>query len=173
MAGFGILYPVIFPILATRVSTGSILYNFIKSITENTFDKNAVFSGRNMLYPEAERMLKADLLKNIFGFGKPMTDVLGVHNDYYMVRYAYGIIGTIIVSVLLIQFFKKAYVLIQKGDNITFGCVAVIIGVLFQQASEGWFLASPLVILMAFVYMAIVVKRYRMSEGKHLKNENL
>lgn len=173
MAGFGVLYPVIFPYLATHISTSSPLYNFVKMVTEDTFDKTAVFSGRNLLYPEAERILKTDVLNNIFGYGKPMTDILGVHNDYYMIRYAYGIIGTVIIGILLVQFFKKAYVLIKKGDNITFGCVAVIVGVLFQQASEGWFLATPLVVLMAYVYMAIVVKRYRMSEGKHLKNENL
>lgn len=173
IACFGVLYPVIFPTLATRISNQSPLYTFIKTITESTFDKNAVFSGRNALYPEAERILSSYSFNNIFGFGRPMTDVLAVHNDYYMIRYAYGIIGTIIIGALLFMFFKKAYVLIQKGDNITFGCVAVIIGILFQQASEGWFLATPLVVLMAFVYMAIVIKRYRMSEGKHLKNENL
>lgn len=172
ISAFGVFYPVIFPILATRISNQSPLYDFVKSITENTFDKSAVFSGRNVIYPEAERILRTDIFNNIFGFGNPMTSVLAVHNDYYMIRYAYGIIGTIIIGALLVMFFKKAYVLIQKGDNITFGCVAVIVGVLFQQASEGWFIATPLIVLMAFVYMAIVIRRYRMSEGKHLKNEN-
>ena len=166
-------YPLIFPFIATSVDNGSPIYSFIKSITENGFEKNSVFSGRNALYPVAEQILDSSLLNNIFGFGNPMTKVLAVHNDYYMIRYAYGIIGTLIIGALLIMFFKKAYVLIQKGDNITYGCVVVIVGVLFQQASEGWFLATPLIVLMAYVYMAIVIKRYRMNEGKHLKNENV
>ena len=173
MSTFGILYPVIFPLLATNITNESPLYSFVKAITEENFDKTSVFSGRNALYPIAEQMLDSSFFNNVFGFGNPMTNVFSVHNDYYMIRYAYGIIGTVIIAILLVQFFKKAYVLIKKGDNITFGCVAVIVGILFQQASEGWFLASPIIILMAFVYMAIVIKRYRMSEGKHLKNENL
>lgn len=168
-----VLYPALFPIIITKVSKGTPLYTFIRSITEDSFDKNSVFSGRDAIFPVAEEILEASPFNNILGFGNPMTKVLAVHNDYYMIRYAYGIIGTIIIAALLFAFFKNAYTLIQKGDNITFGCVAVIVGVLFQQASEGWFLATPLVVLMAFVYMAIVIKRYRMSEGKHLKNENL
>ena len=168
-----IIYSAIFPMIASGISRQSPLYTFVKSITEEGFDKASVFSGRNAIYPVAEQILDSSLFNNIFGFGNPMTEVLAVHNDYYMVRYAYGIIGTVIVAALLITFFKKAYVLIQKGDSITFGCVAVVIGILFQQASEGWFIATPLVVLMSFVYMAIVIKRYRMSEGRHLKNENL
>ena len=167
-----ILYPAIFPIIVTKVNKGTALYTLLRSITEDGFDKNSVFSGRDAIFPVAEGIFDSSLFNNVLGFGDPMINVLAVHNDYYMIRYAYGIVGTIIITALLIAFFKNAYVLIQKGDNITFGCTAVIVGVLFQQASEGWFLATPLVVLMAFVYMAIVIKRYRMSEGKHLKNEN-
>lgn len=172
VCGIAIFYPVIFPII-TKLVAGTSTYTFLRQILESFFDKEGVFSGRDGLFPAAEIILEKSVFNNVLGFGNPMTEVLSVHNDYYMIRYAYGIIGTIIIGVLLGAFFKKAYVLIQKGDNITFGCVVVVIGVLYQQASEGWFLASPLVILMAFVYMAIVIKRYRMSEGKHLKNENL
>ncbi len=171
ICGAAILYPVIFPIITKQIA-GTSTYTVLRRILESAFEKDGVFSGRDSLFPLAEFILKKSLFNNIFGYGNSMTNVLSVHNDYYMIRYAYGIIGTIIIGVLLGAFFKKAYVLIQKGDNITFGCVAVLIGVLYQQASEGWFLASPLVILMAFVYMAVVIKRYRMSEGKHLKNEN-
>lgn len=171
MCGVAILYPVIFPIITKQIA-GTITYTTLRQILESFFDKEGVFSGRDGLFPAAEIILEKSMFNNVLGFGNPMTEVLAVHNDYYMIRYAYGIIGTIIIGVLLGAFFKKAYALIQKGDNVTFGCVVVLIGVLYQQASEGWFFASPLVILMAFVYMAIVIKRYRMSEGKHLKNEN-
>lgn len=171
ISAFGITYPAIFPWLAVNIPNDSPLYSFVKTISEENFDKSSVFSGRNALYPIAEQLLDSSVFNKVLGFGNPMTNVLAVHNGYYMIRYAYGIVGTIIITALLIMFFKKAYVLIRKGDNITFGCVAVVIGILFQQGSEGWFLATPLVVLMAFVYMAIVVKRYRISEGKHLKNE--
>lgn len=167
-----VLYPALFPVLITQVSRGTPLYMFLRTITEDSFDKFSVFSGRDAIFPVAEEIINSSTFNNVLGFGNPMIKVLAVHNDYYMLRYAYGIVGTVIVAALLVVFFKKAYVLIQKGDNITFGCFAVIVGVLFQQASEGWFLGTPLVVLMAFVYMAIVIKRYRMSEGKHLKNEN-
>lgn len=165
-------YPVFFPALSLNAS-GTKLYNVLLEITTDVFDKNSVFSGRTELYEAAERLTSQYDLRSFLGFGEPMTDALPVHNDYYMVRYAYGIIGTLVIVGLLIAFFEKAYVLIKKDDNITFGCVVVTLGIIFQQASEGWFLASPLPVLMAFVYMAIVIKRYRMSEGKHLKNENL
>ena len=165
-------YPVFFPVLSLNAS-GTKLYNVLLEITTDVFDKNSVFSGRTVLYEAAERLTSQYDLRGFLGFGEPMTDALAVHNDYYMIRYAYGIIGLAIIVILLVTFFEKAYVLINKGDNIAFGCVVVTLGIIFQQASEGWFLASPLPVLMAFVYMAIVIKRYRMSEGKHLKNENL
>ncbi len=171
MCGSAIFYPVVFPII-TKLIEGTDTYTILRWMLENIFDKEGVFSGRDALFPVAENILEKSLFNNILGFGNPMTEVLAVHNDYYMIRYAYGIVGTIIVAALLVMFFKKAYVLIQKGDNITFGCVAVIVGVLYQQATEGWFLATPITVLMAFAYMAIVIKRYRMSEGKRLKNEN-
>ncbi len=166
-----VFYSAILPIIMNVVS-GTVVYEYIRNILEAIFTKEGLFSGRNELFQVAEMILKSNIFKNIFGFGNPMTSVLAVHNDYYMVRYAYGIVGTVIIGMLLYKFFKDAYVLVKKGDNITFGCVAVVIGILYQQGTEGWFLGSPLVILMAFVYMAIVIKRYRMSEGKHLKNEN-
>ncbi len=169
LCGAGIAYPVVFPTLITHITKGTALYNFMRTISEDEFDKFSVFSGRNEIYPVAEKILDSSLFNNIMGFGNPMTKVLAVHNDYYMIRYAYGIVGTIIIAALLISFFKHAYVLIRKGDNITFGCVVVLIGVLFQQASEGWFLATPLVVLMSFVYMAIVIKRYRIKQGNHVK----
>lgn len=173
MSAFGLIYFVVFPVIVSRVSKETYLYTIMRSITENSFDKFSVFSGRDAIYPMAEQILDSSLLNKFFGFGNPMTEILAVHNDYYMIKYAYGIIGVVIIFAMLITFFKKAYVLVQKGDNITFGCVAVVIGILFQQASEGWFLATPLVVLMAYVYMAIVIKRYRISEGKRLKNEAL
>ncbi len=168
---FAIAYPVLFPIITKQVA-GTSTYTFLRQFMESFFDKEGIFSGRDGLFPIAESIIERDLFNNILGFGNPMTEILSVHNDYYMIRYAYGIIGTVIICALLITFFKNAYVLIKKGDNITFGCTAVIIGILYQQASEGWFLGTPLIVLMAFVYMAIVIKRYRMSEGTHLKNEN-
>ncbi len=164
-------YPVVFPAMAINAS-GTTIYNLVLEITTDVFEKNSVFSGRTILYQEAERIMGTSDFNSVLGFGAPMTDVLAVHNDYYMIHYGFGIVGIFVIVGLFVAFFEKAHVLIKKGDNITFGCVAVVLGIMFQQASEGWFIASPLPILMAFVYMAIVIKRYRMSEGKHLKNEN-
>ncbi len=161
--GFAILYPSIFPALAMHASNTKI-YSYLKLITADVFDKSSVFSGRNVLFQETERILGSSLFNNIFGFGNTVNAVISAHNDYYCLRYAYGIVGTIIVAGLMVFFFEKAYTLIRKGDNIVYGCTIVIVGILFQQASEGWFVGVPLIILMSFVYMAIVIKRVREYE---------
>ncbi len=160
---FAILYPAIFPTLTLRVHNTT-FYNYLKMITVDVFDKTSVFSGRNIIYQEVERLLDSAAVNNFFGYGNHINQIIPAHNNYYYLRFSYGIVGTLMIAGLLIFFFEKAYTLIKKGDDITFGCVIVIVGILFQQASEGWFLGSPLVILMAFVYMAIVVKRYREDE---------
>ena len=161
--GFAILYPSIFPALAMHASNTKI-YSYLKMITADVFDKSSVFSGRNVLFQETERILESSLFNNIFGFGNTVNAYISAHNDFYCIRFAYGIIGTIIIAGLLILFFEKAYTLIRKGDNIVYGCTIVVVGILFQQASEGWFIAVPLIILMSFVYMAIVIKRIREYE---------
>ncbi len=161
--GFALLYPSIFPALAMHASNTKI-YSYLKMITADVFDKSSVFSGRNVLFQETERILESSLFNNIFGFGNTVNAVISAHNDYYCLRYAYGIVGTIIIAGLLVLFFEKAYTLIRKGDNIVYGCTIVIVGILFQQASEGWFVGVPLIILMSFVYMAIVIKRVREYE---------
>ena len=161
--GFAILYPSIFPALAMHASNTKI-YSYLKMITADVFDKSSVFSGRNILFQETERILESSLFNNIFGFGNTVNAFISAHNDFYCIRFAYGIIGTIIIAGLLILFFEKAYTLIRKGDNIVYGCTIVVVGILFQQASEGWFIAVPLIILMSFVYMAIVIKRIREYE---------
>lgn len=161
--GFAILYPSIFPALAMHASNTKI-YSYLKMITADVFDKSSVFSGRNVLFQETERILESSLFNNIFGFGNTVNAFISAHNDFYCIRFAYGIIGTIIIAGLLVLFFEKAYTLIRKGDNIVYGCTIVFVGILFQQASEGWFIAVPLIILMSFVYMAIVIKRIREYE---------
>ncbi len=172
ICAFSLLYPAVFPRISYMLR-GTDIYRFVSRITSEYFSKQSVLSGRDELFYEAERLLESSFIKNLFGFGSPISQTLSAHNDYYSIRYAYGIIGTIIIAILLIKFFKIAYVLIQRGDKITFGCVAVIIGILIQQASEGWLFGSNIVVLLAFVYMAIVIKRYRISERKRLKNEAL
>ncbi len=167
--GFFLLYPAIFPKLSI-VAGGTEFYKIIKEITMDVFDKSSVLSGRDIIFREAERLLNTSLFNYVLGFGNSVTNVLAVHNGYYALRYAYGIMGTLVIAGLFVYFFEKAYVLVKKGDSITYGCVVIIWGILFQQASEGWFIGTPLVALMSFVYMAIVIKRFRIKEGNRLKD---
>ena len=159
---FAILYPLIFPWIATEMAD-SVLYEWLAEITETIYDKGqgGVFSGRLTIFLGAERLIDESFVHSLFGYGKTMVSFYAAHNGYYVLHYTYGLIGTLVIVGLLIYFFEKTFVLIKAGDSISYGCFVIMISVLFQQASEGWFLGSYLVTLMPFVYMAIVVKRYR------------
>ena len=169
---FAILYPLIFPWIATEM-VGTALYEWLAEITETIYDKGqgGVFSGRPKLYLEAEKLIGESWVHYLFGYGKTMVSFYAAHNGYYVLHYTYGLIGTLVIVGALIYFFEKTFILINAGDSISYGCFAIMISVLFQQASEGWFLGTYLITLMPFVYMAIVIKRYRIYIQKR-KNEN-
>lgn len=169
---FAILYPLIFPWIATEM-VGTALYEWLAEITETIYDKGqgGVFSGRPKLYLGAEKLIGESWVHYLFGYGKTMVSFYAAHNGYYVLHYTYGLIGTLVIVGALIYFFEKTFVLIKAGDSIAYGCFAIMISVLFQQASEGWFLGTYLITLMPFVYMAIVIKRYRIYMQKR-KNEN-
>lgn len=165
-----LLYPVLFPLIGQEL-IGTDLYKLLEQITKDVYDKGqgGVFSGRLGIFAGAEKLISESWFHYLFGYGETMVSFYAAHNDYYLLHYTFGLIGTLIIAGMLIYFFEKTYVLIKDGDNIAYGCFAIMISVLFQQASEGWFLATFLVTLMPFVYMAIVIKRYRTNERGLLK----
>lgn len=165
-----LLYPVLFPFIGQGL-VGTELYSFLEKITKDVYDKGqgGIFSGRLGIFAGAEKLISESWFHYLFGYGKTMVSFYASHNDYYLLHYTFGLIGTLIVTGMLVYFFEKTYVLIKEGDNIAYGCFAIMISVLFQQASEGWFLATFLLTLMPFVYMSIVVKRYRSSQRGLLK----
>lgn len=159
---FAILYSAIFYHI-TQMVVDTKLYDWLLKITTDVYDKGqgGVFNGRVGIYEGALELINDSFINNIFGYGRTLVSFYASHNDYYLIRYTFGIIGTLLIGYMLVRFFEAARKLIVAGDNITYGCTAIIISVLFQQASEGWFLATNLLTLMPFVYMAIVIKRYR------------
>lgn len=167
---FAILYPVFFPMIGQQL-VGTDIYKFLEKITKDVYDKGqgGIFSGRLGIFAGAEKIISESWFHYLFGYGKTMVSFYASHNDYYLLHYTFGLVGTLIIAGMLVYFFEKTYVLIQNGDNIAYGCFAIMISVLIQQASEGWFLATFLLTLMPFVYMAIVIKRYRKKERELLK----
>lgn len=145
------------------------LYQYLLQITIDSFQKYQLFSGRVQIFYGAQELIKQSLLGNIFGYGRTLVSFYAAHNGYYLLRYTYGMIGTIIIAIMLVIFFEIAFKLIAKGDKTSYACVCIIIATLFQQGSEGWFLGTYLLTLMPFVYMAIVIKKYR--ESIYLENE--
>ena len=155
---FAILLPAIFPTIATSMIDTPI-YEFLEEITESVYDKGqgGLFSGRVEIFSEVQLIIAKVPFMSIFGYGQTMVSFFAAHNGYYLLHYTFGLIGTLVIAGALIYFFEINYKLIKSGDNVAFGCFAILISVLYQQSSEGWFLGSYLLTLMPFVYMAIVI----------------
>ena len=165
-----LLYPAVFPLIAMEL-VGTPLYDFLAEITKDLYDKGqgGVFSGRIPIFEGAVVLIKKSPFHSLFGYGKTMVSFYAAHNGYYVLHYTFGLIGTLLIAGMLIFFFEKTRALVESGDSIAYGCFAIMISVLTQQASEGWFLASYLLVLMPFVYMAIIIKRYRSVKRGLLK----
>lgn len=164
---FAILLPAIFPTIATSMIDTPI-YEFLEEITENVYNKGdgGLFSGRIGIFIGAQDLISQSIFHNFLGYGKTLVSFYAAHNGYYLLHYTFGLIGTLVIAGALIYFFEINYKLIKSGDNVAFGCFAILISVLYQQSSEGWFLGSYLLTLMPFVYMAIVIKRYRIYKRR-------
>ncbi|MDK0956476.1 hypothetical protein P5F62_08650 [Clostridium perfringens] len=157
---FFLLYPMLFTKITLCIKNEMKLYELLLEISIKYFNKTQVFSGRDMLFEQAQVIINQTNLGYYLGYGKTMDKFFPAHNTYFILMYLYGLIGCLCIFFMYIIFFEKAYKSIKLGDNVSYGCVCIIFGMCIQLATESYFIGISIVTLMPFVYFAIILVRY-------------
>lgn len=135
------------------------LFNLLLTISEEWFGKNTVFDGRIALQQAA---VDAIDLHPILGYGHmPNLDGLATHNNYLTMRYSVGLLGILLCGIFLIALFKKAFAnfTIDSSDNISFVCIAILVGFLIQMGAESFLFGNDLIVLMPYFFMGCIIYR--------------
>jgi hypothetical protein len=156
-----ISFTYIFLRLTEIVANDANLYDFLLSISIKYFSKFTIFNGRIPIYQAANNLIHESLAGFILGQGRVLITFFHAHNNYYQSVYLFGIIGTILIAFIFIGIFEMSYKLIKSGDNVVYGVFCILIGTFIQLGGENFLVGTTLIMLMPFVYMAIVVNKYR------------
>lgn len=164
IAIFSIIYSALNVWLNMYIQNNSRWFEAILEFSTKYFEKDTVFDGRLMLQRQA---LKVIAEHPIVGHGYECYSVgLAPHNNFLVMMFTVGIVGTLIYYIFVFWVLKMAYQNFCVGDKISFICALIFMGFMIQLGAESFFIGNNIIVLMPYFFMGVIICRNR-----SIKNE--
>ncbi len=155
-----ILYTIFASSIMEWIFSHEKLASLLIKYTESVSDKAWTMESRIEFLQEVKfKIQRLDIFTKIFGEG--ILDHHG-HNMFYQSIFVYGYLGTILLYLIYIRIFERAYTLIKEdNDKIALGCFLGLIGMFLLNGGDLFLVGTETCAIIPQVFMGIILLRYR------------
>lgn len=156
---FAITYSAVNVWINTVIQNNFRWYDALLQFSTKYFGKETVFDGRLMLQTMALKLISEH---PIVGHGYECYSVgLAPHNNFLVMMFTTGIIGTLIYYIFVFSVLKMAYQNLGAGDDVSYVCALIIMGFMIQLGAESFLIGNNIIVLMPYFFMGVIIFRNR------------
>ena len=164
---FSILYSALNVWLNIIIQNNGKWYNTLLQLSSKYFGKDTVFDGRLMLQTQALQLISEH---PIVGHGYECYSVgLAPHNNFLVMMFTTGTIGTLIYYIFVFKILKMAYQNFSVGDDVSFVCALILMGFMIQLGAESFLIGNNIIVLMPYFFMGVIIFRNRSIKYEKIK----
>lgn len=165
---FATCYAAISLYLNEYINRNSRMFEFFLRISDEFFGKDTVFDGRLDLQRATLKLVEEHFL---IGNGHTLYSMgIAPHNNYLVLVYSVGLVGTIICFIFIMRVLVMAYQNYMSGDEISYVCAAILMGFLIQTGAESFLFGNNILVIMPYFFMGVIISKNRRLKREYQKN---